>query len=47
MIRKHPTQIERIGIEDEFGQSGSPQELMDFYGLSANFIAEKAQKFLR
>ncbi len=47
LIRKRPTQIERIGIEDEFGQSGSPQELMDFYGLSANCIAEKAQKFLR
>ena len=47
LIRKHPIQMERIGIEDEFGQSGSPQELMDFYGLSSNFIVEKAQRFLR
>ena len=47
LIRKCPTQIKPIGIEDEFGQSGSPQELMDFYGLSANNIAEKAQEFLR
>lgn len=47
LARKHPIRIECIGIEDEFGQSGSPQELMDFYGLSANFIAEKVQKFLR
>ena len=47
LIRKHPIQVERIGIEDEFGQSGSPQELMDFYGFSANFIVEKAQRFLR
>ncbi len=47
LIRKCPTQVKPIGIEDEFGQSGSPQELMDFYGLSANNIAEKAQEFLR
>jgi len=47
LVRKCPTQVKPIGIEDEFGQSGSPQELMDFYGLSANNIAEKAQKFLR
>jgi len=47
LIRKCPTQVKPIGVEDEFGQSGSPQELMDFYGLSANNIAEKAQEFLR
>jgi len=47
LIRKYPIQVKPIGVEDEFGQSGSPQELMDFYGLSANNIAEKAQEFLR
>ena len=47
LIRKYPVKIERIGVEDTFGQSGSPKELLDFYGLSANFIAEKAQKILR
>jgi len=47
LIRKFPIKIDRIGIEDRFGQSGSPQELMDFYGLSANHIVEKVQKFLR
>lgn len=47
LIRKLPVRVECVGVEDKFGQSGSPQELMDFYGLSANFIAEKAKKFLR
>jgi len=47
LIQKCPTQVKPIGIKDEFGQSGSPQELMDFYGLSANNIAEKADQFLR
>ena len=47
LIQKYPTQVKPIGIKDEFGQSGSPQELMDFYGLSANNIAGKAEEFLR
>ena len=47
LIRKLPVRVDRIGIENSFGQSGSPQELMNFYGLSADFIAEKAKKFLR
>ncbi len=47
LIRKFPVKVERIGIEDVFGQSGSPQELIKFYGLSADSIAEKAKKFLR
>jgi len=47
LARNYPALVEPVGINDEFGQSGSPQELMDFYGLTANSIAEKAQKFLR
>ncbi|UCG34972.1 MAG: transketolase family protein [Candidatus Omnitrophota bacterium] len=47
LARKCPTLIERVGIEDSFGQSGSPKELMDFYGLSSSGIAKKAQKFIR
>jgi len=47
LIRKQPVKAERIGVEDEFGQSGLPQELMDFYGFSAKFIAKKASQFLR
>ncbi len=47
LIRKAPVKVERIGVENRFGQSGSPQELMDFYGLSANSIAEKAQEIIR
>ncbi|MDP8290129.1 MAG: transketolase family protein [Candidatus Susulua stagnicola] len=47
LSRKCPRRVEPIGIEDEFGQSGSPQELIDFYGLCASCVAEKAEKFLR
>ena len=47
LIRKYPVKVECVGIEDRFGQSGSPQELMEFYGLCASSIAEKAKKLLR
>jgi len=47
LIRKAPVKVERIGIENVFGQSGSPKELMEFYGLSADCIAKKAKKIFR
>ncbi len=41
---KHPIQITRMGMQDEFGQSGEPDELMDFYGLSPRHIADEGKK---
>lgn len=39
-----PTQLLRIGVNDEYGQSGQPEELLDFYGLSPEKIAEQIIK---
>lgn len=36
-----PTPVLRIGINDEFGQSGEQRQLMDFYGLTAEKLAQK------
>jgi transketolase len=47
LAHRLPTAVERIGVEDKFGQSGLPSELMDCYGLSANCIAKKAEQFIR
>jgi transketolase len=47
LSRNYPVRVECIGIEDRFGQSGQPNELMEFYGLSAGCIAKKAEQFLR
>lgn len=38
-----PTYVYRIGINDEFGQSGEQRELMDFYGLTAEKLAQKIE----
>lgn len=41
-----PTAVYRIGINDEFGQSGEQRKLMEFYGLTAEKLAQSiAEKF--
>lgn len=47
LISQYPIKIARIGIEDKFGQSGQPDELMNAYGLSASHIADKVKNYLR
>ncbi len=37
----YPTKVVKIGINDQFGQSGDGAELMKFYGLSSENIVEK------
>lgn len=42
-----PAPLEVVAVNDTFGQSGEPQELMDHYGLNAEFIAEKIRKVIK
>lgn len=42
-----PTAIYRIGTNDEFGQSGEQRQLMDFYGLTSEKLAQKIEKKFR
>lgn len=42
-----PTPVYRIGINDEFGQSGEQRELMEFYGLTAEKLAQKIQNKIK
>lgn len=44
--RTIPTPIEMLGLDDKFGQSGKPMELMDFYGLNKDGILDKVEKVL-
>lgn len=39
--------LSRVGVNDEFGQSGTPEELYDHYGLDAPHLAKKFQALLR
>ncbi|MDO8566991.1 MAG: transketolase C-terminal domain-containing protein [bacterium] len=42
----HPVPLRRLGIQDQFGQSGSPEELLAHYGLDAPHIEEAVRTFL-
>ena len=42
-----PTLLKRIGINDEFGQSGKAKDLMEFYGLTANKLSETITEFIK
>lgn len=42
----YPVPIKRIGVKDMFGQSGTAEELMDHYGLSATHIAAAARTLI-
>ena len=46
LCEEAPCKLTRIGINDEFGQSGKPADLLDFYGLNAKKIAKKIKEIL-
>ena len=41
LSEEYPTKVTKIGTNDEFGQSGTAKELVDFYGLTAEKLTEK------
>lgn len=41
-----PVPVERVGVKDTFGESGTPKELMAKYGLSAEFIVAAVRKVI-
>jgi len=41
-----PVPIQRVGIRDVFGRSGSPRELMERYGLTSKDIAAAVEKVI-
>ena len=40
----HPTKIVRVGVDDKFGQSGEPEELISFYGMDVAAIIKAGKK---
>lgn len=46
LSEKMPTRVFRIGINDEFGQSGEQRELMKLYGLTSDKLAESIKKVI-
>lgn len=46
LARKAPTPIEFIGMQDTFGESGKPSELIEKYGMDASAIIAAVKKVL-
>lgn len=42
-----PVKMGVVAVQDSFGTSGSPAEVMEKFGLTASAIAEKAQRILK
>lgn len=47
LAQNFPVPIEFIGIKDLFGQSGTPDELIEHYGMGKNSIKEAVKKVLK
>lgn len=46
LSQNHPVKIKMIGMNDSFGETGKPEELMDKYGLTTKNILIETLKFL-
>jgi transketolase len=44
LVQNQPAPIEMVAVNDSFGESGKPEELLDKYGLGVKDIVEKARK---
>lgn len=46
LTQQHPVPIEFVGVHDQFGQSGKPEELVEHYGMGAAGIKEAVKRVL-
>jgi transketolase len=46
LAKHHPLPMRFVGVEDEFGQSGTPEELLSYYKLDASHIVDSVQSLL-
>lgn len=44
LSRQYPAPLEMVGVDDSFGESGMPEELMEKYGLNTQSIIDAALK---
>jgi len=47
LARNHPVPMEFVGIQDKFGESGEPGELIEKYGIGVSSIKEAVKKVIK
>ncbi|MDB5195383.1 MAG: putative Transketolase, pyridine binding domain, partial [Parcubacteria group bacterium] len=46
LSERYPVPVTRLGVQDVFGQSGDPDELVEHYGLAAPHITETVRNLI-
>jgi transketolase len=46
LAEHHPTQMSMVAVDDRFGESGTPKQLMEKYGLTADVIVARSLELL-
>jgi transketolase len=46
LARHYPAPIEFVGVKDKFGQSGTPEELIEYYGMGEKEIKEAVKRVM-
>ena len=47
LAKEYPVPIEFIGVDNKFGQSGKPDELIEYYGMGRSAIIEAVKRILK
>jgi transketolase len=47
LARRHPAPIEFVGVQDTFGESGEPEEIMNAYGITDEAVVTAARRVLK
>ena len=47
LAKNFPVPMEFIGVNDQFGQSGTPEELIEHYGMGTKSIIQAVTKILK
>jgi len=46
LVENYPVPVKMVGVQDKFGKSGKPDELIKMYGLTAEDIVNKAKEVM-
>lgn len=46
LVQNYPVPMEMIGVHDKFGQSGTPEELMEYYGMGVSHIERAVERVM-
>jgi len=47
LVQNHPVPMELIGVHDQFGQSGTPNELIEHYNMGVSHIEKAVERVMK